>query len=118
MFSPPDSWDPLATSSHARKCVLITGEKMIRSKIFENDLPCTCENYEKTLMNLCDAWDIPTPILLKNNFYHFETFHITRYPAKNFVEKSVDCGLVRNIVGRHRFFNSNLCNCAYIFIQR
>ena len=65
---------------------LFTGEKMIRSKIFENYLPCTCENYEKTLMNLCDSWDIPTPILLKNNFYHFETFHITRYPAKNFVE--------------------------------
>ena len=28
--SPPDCWDPPATSSHARKCVHITGKKMIR----------------------------------------------------------------------------------------
>ena len=29
MFSPPDCWDPPATSSHARKCVLIMGKKII-----------------------------------------------------------------------------------------
>ena len=27
MFSPPDCWDPPATSSHTRKCILILGKK-------------------------------------------------------------------------------------------
>ena len=63
------------------------GEKLTKSKIFEDERPLDPTSFERSILDLCGGWDIPTPILLKCNYENFRVFHITSFKRDDFVEQ-------------------------------
>ena len=63
------------------------GEKLVKSKIFEDERPSDQTSFERSVIDLCGGWDIPTPILLRSNYVNFRVFHITSFQRDDFVEQ-------------------------------
>ena len=66
----------------------ILGEKITRSLLHEQPLICE-SNFDQTLCDVCQALDLPTPLVTPTNLRHFFAFNHVKFKPRDFVE-SVD----------------------------
>ena len=62
-------------------------EKLVLNQLVQNDKPITVENLTIVLMDLCDKFDMPTPVVTQNNVDNLAEFNYTRFKQRDFLEK-------------------------------
>ena len=65
------------------------GDKLINSEIREFDAELNEQNFLKQLREVCDKFNVSTPLLLATQFKHFVTFNVVHFKAGDFID-SVD----------------------------
>lgn len=77
---------------------LIENDRIKQHNVIENDLKMNRENFEISLREICAELDIPTPMILKSNFKHFNMFNIAKFTERDFVETiNFDAMTVENV---------------------
>lgn len=66
---------------------IIKGEKLINNIVWSNNLTMTKANYEATLMEICHALDIETPVTLNTHYRYLVDFNIVKFLPRDFVDK-------------------------------
>lgn len=65
------------------------GDKLIDSEIREFDAELNEKNFLVQLREVCDKFNISTPLLLSSQFKHFIAFNVVHFKASDFID-SVD----------------------------
>lgn len=65
---------------------LMTDGKIRKQMVYENPEQLTYSHFFDYLTDICQALDIPTPVLTKTHIFNFAKFNHVKFPAKDFVE--------------------------------
>ena len=78
----------------------ISGEKITNSEIREFDGVLTEQSFLVQLRDVCDKFNVSTPVLLKTHFKHFISFNVLHFKPADFVESvefdKMDVEIVRD----------------------
>ena len=66
---------------------LITDGKIRKQFVYEKEERLTYSHFFDYLTEICQALDIPTPVLLKTHIFHFAKFNHVRFIRRDFVEE-------------------------------
>lgn len=64
-------------------------EHIVKQTAYENGKKFTYADFFKYLADICDALDIPTPVLLKTHLFNYAKFNHVVFRPRDFME-SVD----------------------------
>ncbi|MCL2676068.1 MAG: hypothetical protein FWE84_05775 [Firmicutes bacterium] len=64
----------------------MSGDKIIKSRVFPFDGAYKRADFYAYLTHICEAIDIPVPVVLKKHTLHFEKFNNSRFLPSDFVE--------------------------------
>lgn len=62
-------------------------DKLILNELLTNSHPLTCYNLGTALTELCDKFDLPSPIVTETNVNNLNTFNHTKFKQSDFLEK-------------------------------
>lgn len=65
---------------------VIVGEKIIKQVTYESEDKFIHAQFFTYLADICDALDIPTPILLKTHIFNYAKFRTVRFLPRDFAE--------------------------------
>jgi hypothetical protein len=65
---------------------LITDGKIKEQYVYEKDERLTYSRFFDYLTDICQALDIPTPVLLKTHIFNFAKFNHVKFVQRDFVE--------------------------------
>lgn len=65
---------------------LITDGKIKKQYVYENPERLTYSHFFEYLTDICQALDVPTPVLTKTHIFNFAKFNHVKFPARDFVE--------------------------------
>ena len=68
-------WAKLMTDGHIKE-----------QYVYENAEKLTYSHFFEYLTEICQALDIPTPVLTKTHIFNFAKFNHVKFPARDFVE--------------------------------
>lgn len=78
---------------------LITDGKIRKQYVYERNERLTYSRFFDYLSDVCQALDVPTPVLLKTHVFNFAKFNHVRFTARDFVESlGYDQLLLENLV--------------------
>ena len=66
---------------------LITDGKIRKQFVYEKEERLTYSHFFDYLTEICQALDIPTPVLLKPHIFNFAKFNHVRFIRRDFVEE-------------------------------
>ncbi|HIU59435.1 MAG TPA: hypothetical protein IAC57_04960 [Candidatus Scatosoma pullistercoris] len=66
---------------------LITDGKIRKQFVYEKEERLTYSHFFDYLTEICQALDIPTPVLLKTHIFNFAKFNHVRFIRRDFVEE-------------------------------
>ena len=66
---------------------LITDGKIRKQLVYEKEERLTYSHFFDYLTEICQALDIPTPVLLKTHIFNFAKFNHVRFIRRDFVEE-------------------------------
>lgn len=66
---------------------LITDGKIRKQFVYEKEERLTYSHFFEYLTEICQALDIPTPVLLKTHIFNFAKFNHVRFIRRDFVEE-------------------------------
>lgn len=77
---------------------LIVNGKIKKQMVYERDEKLTYSHFFDYLTEICQALDIPTPVLLKTHIFNYAKFNHVKFTGKDFVESfSYDQLMLENI---------------------
>jgi len=62
-------------------------EKLFINEVISNNQPLDCPRLTWALTELCDKFDLPTPIVTETNVYNLKEFNHTKFIQRDFLEK-------------------------------
>ena len=62
-------------------------EHIEKQKVYEKDEPFTYASFFTYLSEICDALDIPTPVLLKSHIMNYAKFNYVTFRPSDFMEE-------------------------------
>lgn len=65
---------------------LITDGKIKKQFVYEKDERLTYSHFFEYVTELCQALDIPTPVVMKAHIFNFAKFNHVKFVARDFVE--------------------------------
>ena len=65
---------------------LITNGKIKKQFVYENEERLTYSHFFDYLTEICQALDIPTPVLTKTHIFNFAKFNHVKFVSRDFVE--------------------------------
>ena len=65
---------------------LLTEGKIKKQMVYEKDEKLTYSHFFDYLADICQALDIPTPVLLKTHIFKYAKFNHVKFTSKDFVE--------------------------------
>jgi len=65
---------------------LITDGKIKHQMVYEKDEKLTYSHFFDYLTEICQALDVPTPVLMKTHIFNYAKFNHVKFTAKDFVE--------------------------------
>ncbi len=65
---------------------LYRGEHIEKQLTYEREGAFTYADFFLYLAEICDALDVPTPVLLKTHLFHYAKFHHAVFRPRDFVE--------------------------------
>ena len=65
---------------------LMTDGKIKKQYVYENPEKLTYSHFFDYLTDICQALDVPTPVLTKTHIFNFAKFNHVKFPARDFVE--------------------------------
>lgn len=78
---------------------LITDGKIRKQYVYERNERLTYSRFFDYLSDVCQALDVPTPVLMKTHVFNFAKFNHVRFTARDFVESlGYDQLLLENLV--------------------
>ena len=81
---------------------LITDGKIRKQFVYEKEERLTYSHFFDYLTEICQALDIPTPVLLKTHIFNFAKFNHVRFIRRDFVEEfDYDQLFLENIILYH-----------------
>ena len=77
---------------------LMTEGKIRQQYVYELDEKLTYSRFFDYLTDICQAMDIPTPVLTKTHIFNFAKFNHVKFIARDFVESlGYDCLFLENL---------------------
>lgn len=64
----------------------VSGDKITREILYENDLPMRYDNYRLWVSEICRTLDLSTPVILPAHYKNFAMFHNTRFKPDDFLD--------------------------------
>jgi hypothetical protein len=61
-------------------------DKILNQFVYENDGPMDYSLFFDYLKAICEALDIPTPVLIKTHLFNYAKYNVLRFKADDFVE--------------------------------
>ena len=61
-------------------------DKIVKDMMYKRFEKYDSEKFTEYLVEICHEFDYPTPVVLKSHTKNFDSFHITRFKASDFVE--------------------------------
>lgn len=78
---------------------LITDGKIRKQYVYERNERLTYSRFFDYLSDVCQALDVPTPVLMKTHVFNFAKFNHVRFTSRDFVESlGYDQLLLENLV--------------------
>ena len=65
---------------------LITDGKIKKQMVYEKDEKLTYSHFFDYLTEICQALDVPTPVLMKTHIFNYAKFNHVKFTPKDFVE--------------------------------
>ena len=65
---------------------LLIGGKIKKQMVYERDEKLVYSRFFDYLAEICQALDVPTPVLLKTHVFNYAKFNHVKFTAKDFVE--------------------------------
>ncbi len=65
---------------------VIVGEKIEKQVTYESEEKFAYSNFFTYLSDVCEALDIPTPILLKTHIFNYAKFRTVKFLPRDFAE--------------------------------
>ena len=79
---------------------LMTDGRIRKQFVYERDDKLTYSQFFDYLTDICQALDIPTPVLTKTHIFNFAKFNHEKFIPRDFVESlSYDCLFLENLHG-------------------
>lgn len=77
---------------------LMTEGKIKKQYVYENEEKLTYSHFFDYLTDICQAMDIPTPVVTKVHIFNFAKFNHVKFTGRDFVESlGYDCLFLENI---------------------
>lgn len=77
---------------------LMTEGKIKKQYVYENEEKLTYSHFFDYLTDICQAMDIPTPVVTKVHIFNFAKFNHVKFTGRDFVENlGYDCLFLENI---------------------
>ena len=79
---------------------LMTDGRIRKQFVYERDDKLTYSQFFDYLPDICQALDIPTPVLTKTHIFNFAKFNHVKFISRDFVESlGYDCLFLENLHG-------------------
>ena len=65
---------------------LLVDGKIKKQMVYEKDEKLTYSHFFDYLTEICQALDVPTPVLMKTHIFNYAKFNHVKFTAKDFVE--------------------------------
>ena len=77
---------------------LITNGKIKKQIVYEKDEKLVYSKFFEYIVEIAQALDIPTPVLLKTHIFNFAKFNHVKFSSRDFVETlGYDCLFLENL---------------------
>ena len=78
---------------------LMTDGKIRKQMVYENPEKLTYSHFFDYMTEICQALDVPTPVLTKTHIFNFAKFNHVKFIPRDFVESlGYDCLVIENIL--------------------
>lgn len=67
---------------------VIKNGKIIKQFVYEKDGATDYSVFFEYVRDICEALDIPTPVLIKTHLFNYAKYNTVRFTADDFVEKT------------------------------
>ena len=64
---------------------LITNNDLIKDLIYESSLPISFDNYNLWVSEICNKFDIPTPVIVPYHYKNFVYYYNSVFKADDFI---------------------------------
>ena len=65
---------------------LLINNDLVKDMIYESDLPLSFDNYNKWVIDICNKFDIPTPVVVPYHFNNFMYYYNSVFKADDFIQ--------------------------------